>query len=233
MDDIALSRNALLGVLQDGERTSFGGIELIDLHTHQSMYEVGQAMNSVYFPVDAVISVVTTLRDGTTVEVGSIGSEGTTGVFAALGAHAVPNATYCQVDGKCFVMSRTTFEHLLTSVGRFRNAINAFTVGYLNVLAQLVACNRIHPLDARCARWLLMTHDRVGRDTFPLTQEFLAMMLGVRRSGVTLAASAFADAGFIKYSRGSMTILDRKGLEKESCECYDVTRKEFRFPQAY
>ena len=227
-----LSRNALLSVLHDGEPTSYGSIELIDLHTHQSMYEVGQAMNSVYFPVDAVISVVTTLRDGTTVEVGSIGSEGTTGVFAALGAHTVPNATYCQVDGKCFVMSRATFERLLTEVGRFRDAINAFTVGYLNVLAQLVACNRIHPLDARCARWLLMTHDRVGRDTFPLTQEFLAMMLGVRRSGVTLAATAFQDAGFIKYARGSMTILDRAGLEKESCECYDVTRREFRFPLA-
>lgn len=233
MSDIALlSKNALLHLLRDGERTLPEGIELVELHTHESMYEAGKPMDKVYFPIDAVISVVTTLVDGTTVEVGSIGSEGTTGIFAALGAPSVPNATYCQVDGKCFVMSLATFERYLTDVATFRRGLNAYTVGYLNVLAQLVACNRIHPLDARCARWLLMTHDRVGRDRFPLTQEFLAMMLGVRRSGVTLAASAFSDAGFITYSRGTMTILDRAGLENESCECYGVTRREFQFPQA-
>jgi CRP-like cAMP-binding protein len=189
-------------------------------------------MDRVFFPVDAVVSVVTTLADGTSVEVGSIGSEGTTGIFAALGATSVPNATFCQVDGSCFVMERSTFEGYLTSVGRFREAMNQYIVGYVNVLAQLVACNRIHPLDARCARWLLMTHDRVGRSRFPLTQEFLAMMLGVRRSGVTLAASAFQDAGFITYSRGRMEILDRAGLEKEACECYAVTRRELHFPLA-
>ncbi len=129
-------------------------------------------------------------------------------------------------------MSRATFEHYLRTVTAFRNALNAFVMGYINVLAQLGACNRLHALDARCARWLLMTHDRVGRDTFPLKQEFLAMMLGVRRSGVTLAPSAFSEAGFIKYSRGAMTVLDRAGLEKETCECYAVDRQQFHFPQA-
>ncbi len=233
MNDLTLlSKNALLDTLRNGDSSPLDGIELVDLHTHQSIYETDKPMDKVYFPIDAVISVVTTLVDGTSVEVGSIGSEGTTGIFTALGASTVPNATFCQVDGRCFVMSLTTFEHYLSSVERFRRAINAFVIGYINVLAQLVACNRLHALDSRCARWLLMTHDRVGRDTFPLTQEFLAMMLGVRRSGVTLAASAFSDAGFIKYSRGTMTILDRTGLEKETCECYAVERRQFRFPQA-
>jgi CRP-like cAMP-binding protein len=221
-----------LQVLRNGQHTPLDGVELVDVHTHQSIYEADKPMDEVYFPIDAVISVVTTLADGTSVEVGSIGSEGTTGIFAALGASTVPNATFCQVDGKCFVMSRAIFERFLNSNARFREALNAFAVGYINILAQLVACNRLHALDSRCARWLLMTHDRVGRDTFPLTQEFLAMMLGVRRSGVTLAASAFSDAGFIKYARGSMTILDRAGLEKETCECYAVERRQFRFPQA-
>lgn len=233
MDDLTLlSKNALLRVLRDGDGSTVEGIDLVDVHTHQAIYETGQPMNEVYFPIDAVISVVTTLADGTSVEVGSIGSEGTTGIFTALGASTVPNATFCQVDGRCLVMSLATFEHYLSTVARFRQALNAYVIGYINVLAQLVACNRLHPLDARCARWLLMTHDRVGRDTFPLTQEFLAMMLGVRRSGVTLAASAFSDAGFIKYSRGTMTILERAGLEKEACECYDVERRQFDFPQA-
>lgn len=226
------SKNALLHVLRNGQHAPLEGIELVDVHTHQSIYEADKPMDKVYFPIDAVISVVTTLADGTSVEVGSIGSEGTTGIFTALGASTVPNATFCQVDGRCFVMSCATFERYLSSDTTFRQALNVFAVGYINMLAQLVACNRLHALDSRCARWLLMTHDRVGRDTFPLTQEFLAMMLGVRRSGVTLAASAFSDAGFIKYSRGTMTILDRTGLEKETCECYAVERRQFRFPQA-
>lgn len=231
MDNRAqLSKNALLRFLRNGER-KLDGVELVEMRTHESLYEAGKPMDAVYFPVDAVISVVTTLLDGTSVEVGSIGSEGTTGLFLALGAATVPNATFCQVDGQCFVMTRAAFTRYLADVEPFRDALNAYVVGYLNVLAQLVACNRIHSLDARCARWLLMTHDRVGRDHFPLTQEFLAMMLGVRRSGVTLAASAFADAGFIKYSRGQMTILDRAGLERESCECYNVTRQQMKFPQ--
>lgn len=232
MEVADLSKNALLGALQDGEHAGSDGIALIDLATHESLYEAGGPMERVFFPIDAVISVVTTLADGTSIEVGSIGSEGTTGIFAALGAATVPNATFCQVDGKCFVMERSTFEDYLSKDRGFRQAMNAFVIGYVNVLAQLVACNRIHPLDARCARWLLMTHDRVGRKRFPLTQEFLAMMLGVRRSGVTLAASAFQDAGFITYSRGRMEILDRAGLEKEACECYQVTRRELHFPLA-
>jgi CRP-like cAMP-binding protein len=232
MENDDLTKNALLGVLQDAAASRPDGIALVDLITHESLYEAGGPMESVFFPIDAVISVVTTLADGTSVEVGSIGSEGTTGIFAALGAPSVPNATFCQVDGRCFVMQRSKFEEYLRTVTRFREALNSYVVGYVNVLAQLVACNRIHPLDARCARWLLMTHDRVGRSRFPLTQEFLAMMLGVRRSGVTLAAAAFQDAGFIKYSRGRMEILDRAGLEKESCECYEVTRRELHFPLA-
>ncbi|MBV9719341.1 MAG: Crp/Fnr family transcriptional regulator [Candidatus Eremiobacteraeota bacterium] len=227
-----LSKNALLATLRDGHRTPPEGIHVVDLKTHDSVYEAGKAMDEVYFPIDSVISVVTTLLDGTAVEVGTIGSEGTTGMFSALGASTVPNATFCQVSGGAFVMSRRTFMRLLADSDTFRDALNAYTIGYLNVVAQLVACNRIHHLDARCARWLLMTHDRVGRDKFPLTQEFLAMMLGVRRSGVTLAATAFADAGFIKYSRGNMVILNRAGLEKEACECYAVTKREFTFPQA-
>lgn len=226
------SQNALLRVLTDGEGAPLEGVELAWLETRHVVYESDGPMNIVHFPVDAVISVVTTLSDGTNVEVGTIGSEGTTGIFAALGATSVPNATFCQVEGHSLVMAQSLFLRLLAEIETFRLAINAYIVGYLNVLAQLVACNGVHSLDARCARWLLMTHDRVGRNRFPLTQEFLAQMLGVRRSGVTLAASAFAEAGFIKYSRGTIEILDRRGLEHEACECYGVTRRELKFPRA-
>lgn len=226
------SHNALLRVLTDDQSSSLEGVELAWLETRHGVYESDGPMNVVHFPVDAVISVVTTLADGTSFEVGTIGSEGTTGIFAALGASSVPNATFCQVEGHSFVMARSLFMRLFAEIDVFRLAVNAYIVGYINVLAQLVACNGVHSLDARCARWLLMTHDRVGRNRFPLTQEFLAQMLGVRRSGVTLAASAFAEAGFIKYSRGTIDMLDRRGLEREACECYDVTRRELKFPRA-
>src|SRR5580704_8441926 len=194
------------------------------------LHEANTTLTSVYFPLDCVVSVVTSMRDGTAIEVGSIGREGTTGVFATIGLATVPNSTYCQVDGQCLVMPIATFRRLLAENEAFSHAVQRYVQGYINVLAQLVACNRLHDLDQRCARWLMMTHDRVGKSTFLLTQEFLAMMLGVRRSGVTLAASAFQDAGFIRYSRGVITVLDQKALEGEACECYEMERRWFTFP---
>ncbi len=226
-----LSRNALLSALQDADHEMLTDISLIDLRQKESVQEAYDPIKVVHFPLDAVISIVTILSSGTTIEVGTVGSEGTTGVPAALGASTMPNTAFCQVAGSSFVMSRNALERLLAGVPQFRQVVNAYAVGYLNVLAQMVACNGVHPLDARCARWLLMTHDRVGRPTFPLTQEFLSQMLGVRRSGVTMAASAFADAGFIRYSRGLMEILDRDGLESEACECYAFAKRELQFPK--
>lgn len=224
-------RNAILSTLGlEGAERLLPDIERVDLRTHQMLHEADTELTSVYFPIDCVVSVVTSMKDGTSIEVGSIGREGTTGVFATIGLARVPNSTFCQVDGQSLVMSVETFEQLLLQNPDFNRAVQSYTQGYMNVLAQLVACNRLHNLDERCARWLLMTHDRVGIDSFSLTQEFLAMMLGVRRSGVTLAASGFQEAGFIKYARGTITILDRKSLEREACECYEVGRTWFTFP---
>ena len=206
-----------------------GEIELVYLRTHQTLHEPNVPLASVYFPLDCVVSVVTSMRDGTAIEVGSIGREGTTGVFATIGL-TIPNSTFCQVDGQSLVMTIGRFQRLLAEIEPFSRAVQSYLQGYLNVLAQLVACNRLHDLDERCARWLLMTYDRVGKESFPLTQEFLAMMLGVRRSGVTLAASGFQEAGFIKYTCGVITILDRASLEREACECYDVGRTWLTFP---
>jgi CRP-like cAMP-binding protein len=224
------ARNTILSSL--GPQTVdelLGEVELVNLHTHQTLHEPNVPLASVYFPLDCVVSVVTSMRDGTAIEVGSIGREGTTGVFATIGL-TIPNSTFCQVDGRSLVMSIARFQNLLAEVETFSRAVQSYVQGYINVLAQLVACNRLHDLDQRCARWLLMTYDRVGKRSFPLTQEFLAMMLGVRRSGVTLAASGFQEAGFIKYSRGVITILDRTSLESEACECYDVGRAWLVFP---
>ncbi len=222
-----LSKNAILDVLARADSGSLADIRLVDLEREEMLVPVGAPIDRVYFPVDAVISVVNLLKDGASIEVGTVGREGTTGVYAALGATSVPNLINCQVDGQCFVMSRVAFELRLASIAEFRVAVSRFTLAYLNVMAQLVACNRSHSIDQRCARWLLITLDRVGRPTFPLTQEYLAMMMGVSRSGVNAAASAYAAAGFITYSRGSMTVLDRDRLMAESCECYERTRAEF------
>ena len=228
VDTALLSKNFLLSKVSD-ELNGHADVELTDMHVHQTVHDNDAPLSAVYFPIDAVISVVTIMEDGTSIEVGSIGREGTTGVFVALGATTAPGTTYCQVNGKSLRMGLPTFQRLLPN-DRFRDMLHAYIVGYVKVLSQLVACNRLHELDQRCARWLLMTHDRVGKNEFPLTQEFLAMMLGVRRSGVTLAATAFQEAGFISYSRGSVKILDRGGLEAESCECYEIAKKAFQFP---
>jgi len=227
----SFQRNAILSSLAPEARSRLAGdIQLVDLRTHQPLHEANTRLEFVYFPLDCVISVVTYMKDGTGIEVGSIGREGTTGVFAAIGLATVPNSTFCQVDGQSIVMTIATFQRAVAENAAFSEAIRGYVQGYINVLAQLVACNRLHDLDQRCARWLLMTYDRVGKASFSLTQEFLAMMLGVRRSGVTLAASAFQQAGFIKYTRGLITILDSKALEAEACECYEATRAWFTFP---
>lgn len=222
----------LLQVLLNSGRTALEGVELVDVHTHEAVYAANKPMDKVYFPIDAVISVVTTLVDGTSVEVGSIGSEGTTGIFISLGASTVPNATFCQVDGRSFVMSSETFERYLDSVPKFRRALNAYAMGYINVLAQLVACNRLHALDSRCARWLLMAHR-------PRRQRHISACSGVSCDDARRASVGGHACRHSVFRRGIYQILARHdddsrsaGLEKETCECYAVERRQFRFPQA-
>ena len=158
---------------------------------------------------------------------GVVGREGMAGVPAFLGADRSPTEVFCQIPGECLRLPVAVFKEEVRQDGPFRAVIQRYTQALLNLVFQSTACNHHHTVDSRCARWLLMTHDRVGADEMPLTQEILAMMLGVRRASVTEAAGVLQRAGFIIYRRGRLTILDRAGLEAAACECYRVVRDEF------
>jgi len=195
----------------------------------QILYGPGARIDAMYFPVDAVASILTTLSDGAGVEIATVGNEGMLGSPVVLGSDAMPAREFCQVQvpGEMLRMDRASFAEVLSGDGPFREVIQLYVQALFSQIAQQVACNALHSVEERCSRWLLLTHDRVHSDSFPITHEFLAQMLGVRRASVTLAAGALQTAGLISYRRGEMVIIDREGLEDVSCECYFLLRDEF------
>jgi CRP-like cAMP-binding protein len=199
---------------------------LVDLKVRHPIYRPDSPIHEVFFPIDCVLSVVTRMQDGNQIEVGTIGCEGTSGIPLLLGATTTANESYCQVPGRAIKINAKLFQSLRSNP-RFCQLLDRYVQSYVNMLGQLAACNRLHHVYERCARWLLMTQDRVGAMEIRLTHEYLAMMLGSRRSGVTLAAAMLQSAGFIRYSHGTITILDRPGLEAATCECYGVAREQF------
>jgi len=224
----ALARNAIFrgaGAATMAQIVQRGHV--VQLSLRQQIYEPDQEIRDVYFPLDCVLSVVTRMRDGNQIEVGTIGREGMSAFPLLLGATTTANDCYCQVRGPAVRISAELFRELSTHDPGFRRHLDRYLQAYVNMLGQLAACNRLHSVYERCARWLLMTRDRMSIDAIPLTHEYLAMMLGTGRSGVTIAAGTLQQAGFIKYGHGVITILDRDGLENASCECYEVAREQF------
>jgi CRP-like cAMP-binding protein len=186
-----------------------------------------RSITHVYFPTTCIASVVTQLDSGETVETGTIGNEGFVGIPVLLDADSTPNEVICQHDGDALAVPVTAFRELLERSPAARSLLGRYTQSFLVQSSQSTACNRLHTISHRCAKWLLMTHDRSGSETFHLTQEFLAVMLGARRASVSVAAAALQRAGVIAYRRGIVTILDRPALEAAACECYRVTREEY------
>jgi CRP-like cAMP-binding protein len=221
-------KNAIFNALTGSTATTL--IEhgtLVHLALRQEIYESEQPIHDVYFPLDSVLSVVARMRDGSQIEVGTIGREGMSAFPLLMGASSTANFCYCQVRGTAVKIPADLFRELAATDPSFRQLLDRYLQAYVNMLGQLVACNRLHTVYERCSRWLLMTRDRVDGDAIPLTQEFLAMMLGARQSGVAIAAATLQQAGFIKYARGIINIRDRRGLEHASCECYEVARGQF------
>ncbi len=181
----------------------------------------------VYFPTHGIISLLATLEGGETVETGVVGREGMVGISIVLGVDTTTSQALVQGAGSAQRMKAQSLKVFLRNGG----ALHALLLRYIHTIfaqiSQTAACNRVHSLNERLARWLLLTHDRLGRDNFGLTHEFLARMLGTRRAGVSVAASALREAGLIDYSRGEVAVLDRQGLEAASCECYSVVKAEF------
>jgi CRP-like cAMP-binding protein len=197
------------------------------LELRQVLFDYDQPIEHVYFPENFVGSVISIMADGTAVETATVGREGMVGLPLFLGADRTQAQAFCQVPGEALRMEAGAFREAVGRGGQLAAMLNRYTQALFTFLAQTSACNRLHKIRERCARWLLLTHDRVGRDRFPLTQQFLSQMLGVRRATVTEAAGSLQSAGLIDYSYGQITVTDRLGLEEAACECYAIIQREF------
>jgi CRP-like cAMP-binding protein len=203
-------------------------LELVDLVRKQVLYETGDAVTYAYFPHDAIISLVNVMEDGGTVEVGVFGREGVLGLLSALVTREVFGRYVVQMSGTA---SRIAFERLnevRNACPNLRQLIIRYGEALLAHTFQTVSCNAVHPVEARCCRWILAMHDRADRDILPLTHEFLSEMLGVQRSSVSVVTRALQTAGLIQQSRGGITVIDRAGLEETACECYGRIRRMYQ-----
>ncbi|HEY8602340.1 MAG TPA: Crp/Fnr family transcriptional regulator [Thermomicrobiales bacterium] len=202
-------------------------LELIDMPVGRIIYEPNEVPRHVYFPLTGCTSIVVGLEDGEMVEAGTVGREGIVGLAAFLGTDTGPLTTLAQVPGTFARLPVAVFRDVAAEGSRLHALLLRFTQAFYVLAAQSAGCNTLHPMAARCARWLLLTHDRTDGDTFHLTQEFLGYMLGVRRPSVTVAAATLQQAGLITYQRGVITILDRPGLEAAACGCYAIIAAEY------
>jgi CRP-like cAMP-binding protein len=198
----------------------------VSLPLKEILYEANGPIPHVFFPLNGVVSLVILMESGFTLEVGTIGNEGMVGTPVFLGSESSPTRAISQVPGEALRMEAKVFQEEMKRGGPLYDLVQRYTQAMINQISQSTVCNRRHSVQKRMCRWLLMSHDRVGSDEFQLTQEFLSQMLGVRRPTVSAVAGILQKAGLLTYHRGRMTILDRKGLEAASCECYQVVREE-------
>lgn len=218
-------RNNILRLLPPTELEAIlDRAEMVTVQTQEVVYERDQPIPFIYFPEDGVISLVTELQDGDQVEAMTVGNDGFTGIAVFHGLSSSMLKGIGQITGQAQRVAVKDFRELFTQCAGLRRLLHRYAQFAFETVSQSAACNRLHVIEQRCARWLLMSHDRVGRDRFDLTQEFLAQMLGVRRPGVTVAMGVLEKAGLISHGRGYITVVDRAGLEKASCECYQTIR---------
>jgi CRP-like cAMP-binding protein len=200
-------------------------LEPVRLRLGHVLWEPREPISRVVFPRNCVVSLVVPLPNTRAVEAATVGREGMAGVPIALGATSTTMRAIVQVEGDALWMDAESLVEVMADDPALTRTLLRYAQALQEQTAQLVACNARHDVDARCARWLLMTQDRVGADRFDLTQDFLAQMLGVRRATVTVAASALQHDGIIRYARGHVTIVDRARLEAAACACYEVVRE--------
>jgi CRP-like cAMP-binding protein len=191
------------------------------------LYEPGEIILDVYFPTSGIVSLLAAVEDRATLEVGLVGREGMVGLPVFMEVKKSGNRAVVQGAGSAFRMKAKVFRKECQNGGSLPRLLRRYSHSLLTQISQTAVCNRFHPIDARLARWLLMTSDRMGADEFQLTQEFLSNMLGVRREGVNKAAGTLQQQGLISYSRGALTILNRAGLEAIACQCYKIIKEEY------
>ncbi len=207
-------------------------LELVRLPLGMALYESGEGLRHVYFPTDAIVSLLYVMENGASAEIAVVGNDGLVGIALFMGGETVPNRAVVQSAGHAFrlkgqVLKREFARFGGRQQGTLQPLLLRYTMALLTQMAQTAVCNRHHSIDQQLCRWLLLSLDRLPSNELHMTQELIANMLGVRREGVTEAAGGLQSAGLIRYSRGRITVLDRPGLEARVCECYEVVRREF------
>jgi CRP-like cAMP-binding protein len=223
----APSANRLLSALPQKEyERLLPDLEQVALSFAEVLYEPGAQIRHVYFPNDSVVSLLAEVADRSTLEVGVVGNEGVAGISVFMGVDASPHRAITQGAGTAMRMKASLLRKESGRTGSLHGLLHRYAHSLLAQVSRSAVCNRFHVVDARLARWLLMSGDRLGMDEFRLTQDFISNMLGVRREGVSKAASVLQKNELINYSRGHIKILDRAGLEAVSCECYGIIKDE-------
>lgn len=222
------TRNRLLAGLprQEYERLA-PHMQAVSFEQGQSLYEPNEPIEYAYFSLTGVTSMIVTTLGGATVEIGLAGREGFVGYQPLLGMKSAPNGAITQIPGYALRIRSKTLKEEFDRGGRLQAILHRNIQSQIIQVSQAAACNRLHEVNERLARWLLMMHDRAETDRLPLTHEFLSQMLGANRATVSLSAGTFQQAGLIRYARGTVTILNREGLEQIACECYGVVKAEF------
>lgn len=222
-------QNRLLAALPNEEyERLLPHLKLVALDFQKILYNPHESIEFVYFVLSGVVLLLTIMHDGEMVEVATVGNEGFIGLPVFLGATHIPGRALCQIPGEAMQMSAEIFKREMTHETKLFSLLQRYTQALFNQVAQSAACNRVHTIEERFCRWILMTRDRVPGNTFPLTHEFLGQMLGVRRASVTEVAIRMQNAGLIQYKYDEkMTVLDREGLESVSCECYQIVKREY------
>lgn len=222
------SRNLLLACLpeEDYQRLS-PHLEVVSMELGQAVYEAGAAMKHVHFPIDCIISLLYVMENGDSAEIAMVGSEGMAGISLALGSEIATGRAVVQSDGRAFRLDGTLLQQEFARAGALQNLLLRYTEALFSQITQTAACNKHHSVPQQLCRWLLLSLDRLSGDRLMTTQGLIANMLGVRREGVTDAAGILQVAGLILYEGGTITVLDRPGLELAACECYSAVKRDF------
>jgi CRP-like cAMP-binding protein len=220
--------NHLLAALPDADLQRWlPALEPVDLPLGLVLYESGWTLSHVYFPSTAIVSLLFVLEDGDSAEIAVVGSEGIVGIALFMGGESTPSRAVVQSAGQGYRLSSSAIKEAFNRNGAVTHLMLRYTQALITQMAQTAVCNRHHALDKQLCRWLLLSLDRLRGNELVMTQELIANLLGVRREGVTDAALKLQAAGLIRYARGHITVLDRQGLERRTCECYAVVKKEY------
>jgi CRP-like cAMP-binding protein len=201
-------------------------LQPVTLSLGEVVYESSGCLDYIYFPTTSVVSLLYTMKNGSIAEMGLSGNDGVVGVALFLGGDTTPNRAVVQIAGRAFRMKAKLLQEEFARGGPLQRLLLRYTQALITQISQTAVCNRLHSVENRLCRWLLLSHDRVRSDELAMTQEFISNMLGGRRESVTVAAGRLQDAGLIHYARGHIKILNRKGLEASACECYQIVKDE-------